>query len=565
MKQKVTKAIALVCAAVAMGSTFAACQPGSGGILGGQSMIDRNKTQLYVGNYDGGFGSDWLDTYKVAFEEMYKEVSFEEGKKGVEVVLVKDKVAFYSGNLIQTIDASNIDIIFTEEFAYYDYVKPATGGASYLYDITEWVNETLPGETRSIADKMNDRQKTYYTGYDGQYYGVPHFQSLRGLIYDVDLFNENSLFIKADGSISGKSTDTDLSTGPDGKAGTYDDGLPATYEQMWEWCDFVSTYKNITPFCWTGAYKDDYSKYLESALIADTLGSNAAQFFYSQSANTEVEVDLIRSWNADGTPVITRETISRENSLDMCMAAAGYYMLDFWKQILDNNWYYNMSLNTLTTHDIIHYDYLRSRFDDSIQPIAFMIEGAWWEHESEYIFEDLAKTYENASRMERTFGYLGLPKARQEYVGKDMTLVDANNSICVVNANIKGRPEEQIAKLFFQFIHSDENIQLFNLLTGIARDFDVNLTSEQKATLSPFCKQLTEVRENAEGLIVYAHENSYEDKKYAKLNASGVDFRSAVNLSGDVWYGVPLSVFTTDGTKNMTAKEYFKNVYNKYY
>ncbi len=557
MKQKMVKAVALVCFSVLLASSVSACRPG-----GGKNLIDKNKTQLYIGNYDGGFGHEWLDEYIKEFEEKYKDVSFEEGKMGVDVQTINDKPSLFATNLLQTMDQSNLDIIFTEEFPYYQFVRNATG--NLLYDITGWVTEKLPGEEKSIVDKMNDRQKTYYTSVDGKYYGLPHYQSLRGLIYDVDLFNEKSLFIKEDGTIAGKSTDTNLSAGPDGRKGTYDDGLPATYDELWTWCEFVSTNKKVTPFSWTGAYKEAYSKYLEDALIVDTLGSEAGQYFFSQS-DTEVTMDLIRSFDANGKPVITSETISRDNSNEMCMSAAGYYMLDFWKHILDNNWYYKDSLNDLTTHDIIHYDYLRSRFDPSIQPIAFLIEGAWWENESDYIFEELDKAYpgEGAGRSDRHFGYLPLPKARAEYAGS-MTLLDANNSIMVVNANIKGNPEEEVAKKFVQFIHTDKNLQFFNTSTSIARDFDFSLTAEQKTNLTPFAKQLLSVRENATG-IVYARENSFQDSTYGALNGSGVDFRKALSLDGKTWYMMPLATFTESATKNMTAREYFECVYNKYY
>ncbi|MFR6640365.1 MAG: hypothetical protein ACLUSP_02660 [Christensenellales bacterium] len=39
--------------------------------------IDANKTQLYVANYDSGFGSVWLDKVMERFEEDYKDYEFE--------------------------------------------------------------------------------------------------------------------------------------------------------------------------------------------------------------------------------------------------------------------------------------------------------------------------------------------------------------------------------------------------------------------------------------------------------------------------------------------------------
>ena len=563
MKQKLTKVVALVCALTCMGTTLTACQPGKGP-LGGQLVTDSSKTQLYVGNYDGGFGHKWLDLYKAGFEELYKNESFEKGKKGVEVVILNDKVSYFSSNLLSTMDQSNIDIVFTEEADYYEFISSTRG--TLLYDMTSWVKETLPGEQRSIEAKLNDQQKEYYTSYNKKYYGLPHFQSMRGLIYDVDLFNEKSLFIKADGSIAGKSTDTDLSNGPDGMPNTYDDGMPATYDELWRWCEYVTQPTvGVTPFCWTGTYMEAYSQYLEDALMVDFLGREAGQYYFSPSEGS-VTMDLIRSFDGDGNPVITSETISRENSYDMCYLAAGYYMLDFWKHILENGWYYDMSMNSLTTHDVIHYDYLRSNVNktDDLKPIAFMIEGAWWENESDYIFEQLDAAYpdEKASRKERTFGYMPLPKARAEYAGK-MTLLDANNAIMFANANIKGKPEEDIAKKFVQYISTDANLQLFTTTTGIPRDYDVDLTPEQLATLSPYAQQIWDIRQSAEG-IVYKRYNSYNDKTYGKLNGGSVGFRETMEADFTTFHGMPLAVFTTEETKNMTAREYFEGVIRMY-
>ena len=246
--------------------------------------------------------------------------------------------------------------------------------------------------------------------------------------------------------------------------------------------------------------------------------------------------------------------------------AAGYYMLDFWKHILDNGWYYDMSMNTLTTHDVIHYDYLRSNLNktDDLKPIAFIIEGAWWENESDYIFEELDKAYPNekAGRTERTFGYMPLPKARPEYAG-DMTLLDANNSVMFVNANIKGKPEEVLAKRFVQYISTDANLQLFTTTTGIPRDYSVGLGTEQLAMLSPYAQQIWDMRQSAKG-IVYKRFNNYNDKRHTQINGGRVGFRQTIKEDYVTVHGMPLSVFTTDATKNMTAREYFEGVIRMY-
>ena len=67
---------------------------------GGQGdTIDKNKTQLYVGVYDGALGYEWMKEYKAAFEAKYEDVSLEDGKMGVEVVIRNRKTDFDDGML----------------------------------------------------------------------------------------------------------------------------------------------------------------------------------------------------------------------------------------------------------------------------------------------------------------------------------------------------------------------------------------------------------------------------------------------------------------------------------
>ena len=53
--------------------------------------INKEKTQLYVGVYEGGLKSGSL--YKIAgeFEKKYENISFEDGKTGVEVVFLEGR------------------------------------------------------------------------------------------------------------------------------------------------------------------------------------------------------------------------------------------------------------------------------------------------------------------------------------------------------------------------------------------------------------------------------------------------------------------------------------------
>ena len=99
-------------------------------------------------------------------------------------------------------------------------------------DITEAVTEPLTeyGEQGSIEDKMTTQQQNWFK-VNGSYYAIPHYEGYYGMFYDVDTFDERNLFMTDSGTFTNYSG---RGKGVDGVAGTYDDGLPATYEEFLE-------------------------------------------------------------------------------------------------------------------------------------------------------------------------------------------------------------------------------------------------------------------------------------------------------------------------------------------
>ena len=111
--------------------------------------VDTTKSQLYVQNFKGGFGSDWLYAVASRFEELYKDEEFESGKKGVQIMISPAKVDGLT--LLSSINASNSEMFFNESVYYYDYLAK-----DVLLDITDAMTTPLTefGEDESIVDKM---------------------------------------------------------------------------------------------------------------------------------------------------------------------------------------------------------------------------------------------------------------------------------------------------------------------------------------------------------------------------------------------------------------------------
>ena len=240
---------------------------------------DASKTTLYVGNYAGGVGSEWLESAMAKFEEKYADVSFEEGKKGVQLILGENNKTTMAGQqLEQLISASKTEIFFTEDVSYHAWVNKGL-----LHDITGITEEKLTeyGEDKSIAEKMYP-ELAEGLKVNGKYYALPFWESFYGLVYNATLFDENSWYISEDGQFTNASGK--LGAGPDGKKGTYDDGMPATYEEFFAMMDEMVK-DNVTPIQWGSR---EYITWFFGSLFADYEGFDDLMLNYTFDGETDL-------------------------------------------------------------------------------------------------------------------------------------------------------------------------------------------------------------------------------------------------------------------------------------
>ena len=98
------KRIGVTCMAVLMAASVAFGVTACGGRQGEYDEgVDTDRMQLYVSNYDGGFGTDWLRDVKAAFEAEYADVSFDGGKTtGIQIMIDPNKDKGYQLNFNTT-------------------------------------------------------------------------------------------------------------------------------------------------------------------------------------------------------------------------------------------------------------------------------------------------------------------------------------------------------------------------------------------------------------------------------------------------------------------------------
>ncbi|MBP5466008.1 MAG: extracellular solute-binding protein [Clostridia bacterium] len=529
---------------------------GDGGTGKGiEEKIDATRTQFYIGNYNGGYGDKWLRALKTRFENFYKEEHFEEGKTGVQVLIDNKKEEYKSiDNLGGTIGTSKNSIYFTEGL---DYDKLVDKG--WLLDFSEILSSPLTeyGESKSIYDKMSEQQKNYYVVNGGKCYALPTYSAYFGTVYDIDLFEEYLLYFSANTNNGNEgfivSLNDTKSNGPDGKANTYDDGLPATYDDFFKLCARMDDC-GIMPMIWSGQYMSSYMRQYAAALMVDYEGETNARVDFDFSGNCNT---LVSGFDSQGSPILTSEEITPSTGYKVFKQVGRYYSIDFVKRIIDGEYFHSLSTNITLSHTGAQEEFLFSKYESGTKPIAMLAEGIWWQSEAVDAFDAVVTGYgEEASQNNRRFGFMPYPKATQEKVGEGITLFDGLLSTCFINANVKNNAlMKDLAFKFIRFAHTDESLKEFTKITNTPKSFDYEMSASDLDELTTFGKSVYEIKDNA--TVVYGYSSDSIGRKIPLTLLDG--YLSTIN-------GLPYADLakTLKEHPEFTAKMYFEGIATYY-
>ncbi len=467
--------------------------------------VDENKTTLYVGNYAGGIGDEWLMSAIAKFEEKYADVSFEEGKTGVQVLIGdNNKTSMIGTELVKMVSNSQNEVFFTETVYYYEWIEKGL-----MYDITDMATSPLSDfdEEKSITDKMDSYVSEAMT-VDGKIYALPFWEGYYGFVYNATLFDDKGWYFAEDGSFT--NADGKLGSGPDGKSGTYDDGMPATYEDFFKLLERINK-DNVTPVQWAGA-SADYFTWLLGSMFADYEGYDDLMLNYSFEGDAElVKFDTVDTEN------MTYETetvsITPNNGYELARQEGFLYSLKFAQDLLRGNGYYdpNSSLSGSYKQQDAQLAFVRNATTTSNKPVAILIDGSWWENEANNAFRETygsdATKYDNEMELK----WMPLPKATTAQVGSENILVSPLDSYCFINANIKEEKVE-VAEKFLAFCHTDAMMAEFTEMTGVVKPYEYEVDTEK---LTSFAKSVVEASENSK--VVFPKSNN-ELYRFGALN-----------------------------------------------
>ena len=541
----------------------------------GSEAIDPNRTQLFVFSYDGGYGSDWLVAAKERYEQLHAEDVYEEGKKGIQIYINSKKEGF---STVSDKILTNRDEVYFHEYAYYRTLK----SQGLLLDITEAVTGSQadlgaygdPAGT-TIESKLTEEQKAYYGIEENgktHYYGLPHYSGYMGIVYNRDLFDQKGYYFR-----EGYENYTELedrfiltdkgatkSKGPDGKTGviggvdySLDDGLPVTYDDFFELirCIYLG---GDTPISWMGA---DYNSYLQNfmcSLVADYEGLE--QMSLNFNFNGEEATDLGTVQNGQFVKDAATTKITAENGYELARQQGKYEVLKFISRLVDkaNDQYHNnLAFNGAYSHMDAQDDFLYAGNDGGrTNNRAMLIDGIWWENEASDTFDSMVSQYgEKMAKENRNFCYMPLPKATAEKAAeaaksdKAMTLYDHIFSICFVKSNIE-EWKIPIALDFIKFVHTDESLAEFTVITNTPKAFNYEIGEEDLDKMTTFGRSVIELKNRSNIVYPYSPDPLYVN------NQSVFGFAEQWRYSSTTQFA-PMAI-RDDG---ITAEEYFSQLY----
>jgi len=502
---------------------------GCGGKKSGPTE-DKTKANISVMTFEGGVGKAWLEKAARRFEEIYKNsTEFQEGRVGVQVNIQAS--ANCSGdNLLES--GLTKDIYFTENV---DYINLVNKGE--LADLTDVMTNPLTtyGENKTIISKI-DTNFAAFLNRSNKYYAVPFYDAFYGFVYDADLFDAESLYLDRDGGFT--NAKGDLSYGPDNQPNTYDDGLPATYD---EFDTLLAQMRDndITPFVTSDRGKGYMMRTLTN-YWTNYEGLDKMMVNYTFNGTIDVVKSIV-----DGNVTKESKVITFDNGSELQKQPGKYYALDFGKNILLDG-HGTSNYKNLTQHTEAQKLFVNGKYSST--PVAMIAEGSWWENEAVDAFAKLEKD----KHPHGNYALMPIPHASKDMVGNKQTILSQNTSYGLVNKNTQNL---SLAKEFMKFLHTDSELSKFTAETSMTRALNYELAEADKATVTTYGKSLLNVK--ATNNIIYpvsSVSKVINAASYFKTDTWA--WMSEINGSG---YNDPIICF--EKHSNFTAEQYFNGLY----
>ncbi len=508
------KALAMVLAVI---SVFSAVGCGGIGSVGG------DKTVIKVTSYLGGYGTNWLDEAAERFEAANKDI--------------KLNISHTKNTSVSTMSSSAQDLYFVSE----GDLPPTLAQKGLVADINDIVTEkfdTRNGEPISIDDKIEESYKCMLKGNtkngESHYFALPYATFASGISYDIDFFKKHNCYIAAKDetdvfehnafgtTVNFVGSDTaEKSVGQDGKAGTYDDGLPVSMQEFLVLCDYIKAECSASPIHYAGNQKA-YLNGLINALEISIGGKDYADSMQNFTGTVEcVKMEKVHNeWQVQTTsedlfsdcsvsdvqvPQVYNAELSDEKAYLTTQTSARYYANAFLYTLYKEGYFSNKCLQTSSNNLEGQAEFLKSGYGN-METFAMFIEGSYWYTEA--VENKMTSKYDTVTNI----GWMPMPitvYASDSTEGKQSVIVSDGGSFCFINANTERNKPEVLAaaKKFLQFLYSDDELSKYTGSTGCRkRAVNYEVKDEDMKKVSSFAKNVLEAFD-ASHVVQFASSN----------------------------------------------------------
>ncbi len=539
--KRLKKILALVtCGIIAFACT--ACSPsGGGGGGGGLDTSNMTVITMYVGG--GGFGTTTYKNRSLRFAEHTKGKSYEDGKMGAYVDV---KAAPDSGviEIDQSLLAEGYHMAASGSY-WKSLQTVATDG--FVANIDDIMRTTIPGESKTIADKIDKTQRWTYavedpltTNADGlEYYAFPGVEAYSGLTYDKDMFDtmayyfakpdapegdlgdESKIVTKAYSAIVNElytftNVDEYKSVGPDGVPNTEDDGMPSSLFELIALCERIKG-DSIFPFIYTKQYSW-YINYFADALYASLLGAkNASAINNFKSDSMDIVVGFTNEDLFTGVPELglkVPETVSipidESCGYYVTHSLEKYYVYAFFRLMETQGWY---KATGTKSHTEVQADFIFGKKDVD-RRAAMLVECSYWYNESTIRgnFTDWDIDTNSAPREIRWMPLPGNIKTTvtgqagtvntgfnvESTEGENMVLCGSGDGFVIVNKRYENDPVVmEVIKDYLLFIFSDAELSKFTVDSRYHVSVDYEINPEDYANANSYTKSYMKLVKDA--------------------------------------------------------------------
>ena len=506
-------------------------------IFFGERIDDDKRPSIYISYFNGGYGREWLDKivgeYNAERTDNKYKITIRASKDEFNVILSQ----LQSGTAIY-------DMFITNSYMY----KMIDAGL--VEDISDVWDSTPAGSDRSIRAMMTSGED-YAIGYGdgkGGIYALPVYEGIRGFVYDHELFKKFGLLYNDAGQFIA-SPDETLSAGKDGEHGTYDDGHPMT-EAQWEAMVLKATQTLGYAFNYSGKF---------SVYVNDIYDMIAAQYDGVDAYMLNYSYDGKYDFDNDGV-LEEGEEITVENGYRVAEMRGKKKALEFLDQYLackdaalgiTNTYTYPQSSALSYSHTNAQSDFISftAKNNPGDKKIGMLVEGDWWENESKIVFEELESLgYEDYAFRTHEYRFMTLPYFEgQKEEGSVYAVAD---STYIGLKKQTDAEKEAICKDFLTYMFQPKYIQNFSVNTGGVMPYDVELTEEQEAQLSPFSRDFFALYHDPANKFI--NPQLYQNM-YLPIRA-GLPQTTSTQIGSDSYYII------MNGLYYYSAKSTFRNV-----